>query len=98
MGGHRIPPDGLREQTREALQHRISEAYFGTARHMRERLLERTGDEGARERYHSFSDPAQMAIAETIVRQQLELPEIPMRELLDRYGARIQNENERDSE
>lgn len=91
-------PDGLREQTREAMQHRVCEAYFGAVRHMRERLLEKTGDDGAKERYHSFSYPAQMRSPETIVRQQLEMPELPMRELLERYGVLIQNENERDSE
>lgn len=83
-------PDGLREQTRAAMQHKLAGAVQGLIESMRERLSTELGDEAQRENYRKAPYPLQMAMAETLVRPQLGWKELPMKDLVRQYGAVIE--------
>jgi len=79
-------PEGIREQTRTAMQQRVAEAYYAAIKRTRA-IIREVAERSEVEQYDSLPYAAQMAIAESVVRQQLELPEIPLEELIKRYGA-----------
>jgi hypothetical protein len=80
-------PDGLREYTRKAMQQKVAEVATHLIERMRERLLAELGDEDQRAQYRTHPYPVQMAMAETLVRHQMGWHEVPMKDLLRRYGA-----------
>lgn len=87
-------PDGVREATEAAMQQTAAEAYIKMVESTRARILEETAKRDERSDYQTFSYAVQMAIADSITRRQLDLPELPIRELLKRYGASIADEND----
>jgi hypothetical protein len=90
-------PEEMREQTHVALQHRVSAAFMAAVRGMREHLqTEEVNSEY--EKFNAFPYPAQMAIAENIVRQQFGMPQADIRELLVQYGARLESDRNTSAE
>ena len=82
-------PDGVREATRKAMQQTAAEAYLIMVKGMRETILEEADKRPEWHQYKTYSYAVQMAIADSIYRGQNNLPEVPLEELLKRYGARI---------
>lgn len=83
-------PEGIREQTRLAMQKKIAEVHFDLVRQKRDQILEKAAEDSKWEQYKAFPYAAQMAIADSIVRQQLEMSEIPIPELIELYGGKIE--------
>ena len=84
-------PEGVREATREAMQERVVGAIQGLIKSKRESLEKQEGEMG--EKFRSFPYAAQMALAETLVRQQLGWPEAPMKELIVQYGGQVERKD-----
>lgn len=87
-------PEDIRQQTQAGFQHKVSEVYVSIVKQMRARLSTMEAEEAGQKRFNSFSYPAQMAIAETIVRQQFGMPEIGMRELVTRHGGQLHDDQD----
>jgi hypothetical protein len=82
-------PDGVREATHKTMQQTAAEAYFILVKGMRETILEEADKRPEWNQYKTYSYAVQMAIADSIYRDQNNMPEVPIKELLKRYGARI---------
>jgi hypothetical protein len=80
-------PDGVREQVRSAMQKTVGDAYLGLVRRERDRILEMGVEDSQFAAYRTFPHAAQLALADSIVRQRLEFPEIPLIELIELYGG-----------
>lgn len=91
-------PEGIREQTRSAMQKKIAEVHFNLVRRKRDQFLVNATEDSKWEQYKTFPYAAQMAIADSIVRQQLEMPEIPIPELIELYGGKIEKPSGSDKE
>jgi hypothetical protein len=85
-------PDGLREQTRTAMQQKVAGVITHLIERMRERLRTELGDEDQRAEFRTQPYAVQMAMAETMVRHQMGWAEVPMKDLLRRYGAVLEEE------
>jgi len=79
-------PDGVREQTRAAMQRRVGQILIRIIEHTRNRIRERLTEQGDRAHYDALPRAAQMALAESIVRRQLRFPEVPLYDLMKQYG------------
>src|SRR5262245_7281152 len=79
-------PDGVREQTRAAMQRRVGQILIRIIEHTRNRLREQLTEQDDRAHYDALPRAAQMALAESIVRRQLGFPEIPLYDLMKQYG------------
>jgi hypothetical protein len=79
-------PDGVREQTRAAMQRRVGQILIRIIEHIRNRIREQLTEQDDRAHYDALPRAAQMALAESIVRGQLGFPEIPLYDLMKQYG------------
>ena len=79
-------PDGVREQTRAAMQRRVGQILIRIIEHTRNRIREQLTEQDDRAHYDALPRAAQMALAESIVRRQLGFPEIPLYDLMKQYG------------
>jgi hypothetical protein len=84
-------PDGIREQTRSALQKHVGKAFIGLVKKRRADILEKIAEDSKWEQYRTFPYAAQMAIADSLVRQWLGLPEVPVKELIEAYGGKVES-------
>jgi hypothetical protein len=89
-------PEGIREQTSSAMEEKIAEVHFDLVRRRRDQILEKAVEDSKWEQYKTFPYAAQMAIADSIVRQQLGMPEIPIPELIKLHGGKIKDTPEDD--
>jgi hypothetical protein len=82
-------PAGVKEATEAAMQHTAAKAYVIMVEGMRETILKQAEQKPEWAEYKTYSHAVQMAIADSVYRANNDLPEIPMRELLKQYGAKI---------
>jgi hypothetical protein len=80
------------------MQEKVGGAIMGLIKRMRERLLTELGDEAQRAQYRTHPYAVQMAMAETLVRHQFGWDEVPMKDLLRRYGAVLEEDLKKDQD
>lgn len=90
-------PDGIREQTASAMQKKLAEVHYDLVRRQRAEILEKIAEKSEWKEYETFPYAAQMAIADSIVRQKFEMPEIPMKELIELYGGKVEKPSKKDA-
>jgi len=83
--GIELLPDDIRDQVREAVQRRVADIYIGLVQKSRERLRQLAVEQGTIEQFDELQFTGQMAVAESVMREQLGAPEIPMDKLVARY-------------
>jgi hypothetical protein len=84
-------PDGIREQTRSALQKHVGKAYIGLVKKQRAEILEKIEEEGKWEQYRTFPYAAQMAVADSLVRRRLGFPEESVKEPVKIHGGKVES-------
>jgi len=79
------------------MRKKIGDGYSGLVRRERDRILKMGAEDSQYAAYQTFPYAAQLAIADSVARQQLEFPEVPLMELIELYGGKIADapENER---
>jgi hypothetical protein len=90
-------PDGIREQTRSAMQQKVAKAYLGVVKYKHAEIIEKIAEHGKWEKYRTFPYAVQLAIADSLLRQELGLPEISMKELIVTYGGEVEDTPDDDS-
>jgi hypothetical protein len=78
-------PDGVREQTEEAWNAKLTEVYRIFLEGAERQLREKAEKDGKLEWYDSLPWAARAALKESVVRQQLGYPEVPLEELIRQY-------------
>ncbi len=86
-------PNDIRDQTRAVAQSGAAEIAMTMINHLRVEIGEHVKQSGDLEKWNSFSHATQMAIAESVFRQQYGWPEEPLEELLEQYGERVAHKN-----
>lgn len=89
-------PDDIRDQTSEIAQNGMARIVVRMINHIRGEIEERAKQSGDLDKWNSFSDAAQMAIAESVFRRQFGWTDKPLEELLEQYGERIAHTEQRD--
>lgn len=84
-------PDGVREQTRAAMQRRVGQILIRIIERTRNRVREQLTEQEDRAHYDALPRAAQMALAESVVRRQLGFPEISLYDLIKEYRLVFNN-------
>ncbi len=87
-------PDDVRDQSRAVAQSGAAKIAMRMINHLRVEIGEHAKQSGDLKKWNSFSDATQMAIAESVFRQQYGWPEKPLEELLEQYGERVAHKDQ----
>lgn len=80
-------PDAIREPATRRLKAMAGNAYRVLLDGAMEQVREKAKEDGKLEQYDELPDYAKSALAESVVRQQLNMPDVPFEEILDRWQA-----------
>ncbi len=78
-------PDGIREQTEADWNANMQQVWSFIFESTEERIRKNLAEKGELERYNSFPPYVQHAIIESVVREQWDMPEVPLKELLQQW-------------
>ncbi len=87
-------PDGVREQARKNWEYTSVEIFRILLRGARGQIREKIGEQGHLEKHDASPEVAKTALDESVVREQLGWPEVPLEELIKRYGGKIDSAHE----
>lgn len=80
-------PDPIREPATRRLERVVANAYRVLLKGAEGQVREKAMEDGKLEQYDELPGYAKSALAESIVRQQLNMPEVPLEDILDRWQA-----------